>query len=69
MKEFKINEYLSLKLESTTTSIFVKDKRFNQCKYLLLDVPLNGLDSVKFKRGWKIIMTLVYCIAILPFPY
>lgn len=40
-KEFKINDYLSLRFESNSTSIYVKGRRFNQCSYLLLDVPLN----------------------------
>jgi len=37
-KEFKINEFLSLRLEEGKTIIYVKGKRFGQCKFLLLDV-------------------------------
>ncbi|MFX0060421.1 MAG: leucine-rich repeat domain-containing protein, partial [Candidatus Heimdallarchaeota archaeon] len=39
MLYFKINEYLTLKLEHSRTNIYVKGRLFNQCKYLLLDIP------------------------------
>ena len=38
---FKINNYLSLKLENGKTVIYVKGKRFIQCNYLLLNIPQN----------------------------
>lgn len=37
-KKFKINEYLTLKLEANKTNIYVKGKRFDQCKFLLLNL-------------------------------
>ena len=46
MKEFKINEYLTLKLENNETTIYVKDERFVQCKFLLLEVPVNKITSL-----------------------
>ena len=52
MKIFKVNEYLTLKLENNTTIIYVKDQRFIQCKYLFLDFPkekikeFNDIESI-----------------------
>ena len=40
MMEFNINNYLSLKLEKGKTNVYVKNKLFKQCKYLLLNLPL-----------------------------
>lgn len=39
MQEFKVNDYITLKLENNTTVIYVDNKRFNQCKFLLMDGP------------------------------
>ena len=41
--EYKINKFLSLKLEDRTTVIFIAGKRFRSCKYLLLN--LNRISS------------------------
>lgn len=43
--EFKVNEYISLKLENGKTNIFVNDKIFKHCKFLLLDIPINRVDQ------------------------
>jgi len=32
---FKVNEFLILKLEKGKTNIYIKNRRFNQCKYLI----------------------------------
>ncbi len=40
IKEFKINDYITLKLERNKTVIYVKNKKFLQCKYLLIDIPI-----------------------------
>ena len=40
IKEFKINDYITLKLESDKTIIYVNNKKFLQCKYLLIDIPI-----------------------------
>lgn len=45
-KLFQINDYITLKLEGSRTNIYVKGKKFNQCKYLLLDVPIEDLDEI-----------------------
>ncbi|MFX1292314.1 MAG: hypothetical protein ACFFAG_15280, partial [Promethearchaeota archaeon] len=37
--KFIINKYLTLKLESGHTNIYVGENLFRQCKYLLLDIP------------------------------
>ena len=37
IKEFRINKYLSLRLIKNETEIYVSDKPFKQCKYLLLN--------------------------------
>jgi Leucine-rich repeat (LRR) protein len=45
MKEFKVNEYITLKLERGSTSLYVKNKLFRYCKYLLLSVPLSDVEK------------------------
>lgn len=40
-KEFKINNYITLKLEDKKTFIYVNNKKFRQCNYLLLNIPIN----------------------------
>ncbi len=42
MKEFKVNEYITLKLEGIKTNIYVKGQLFNQCKFLLLNIPIEN---------------------------
>ncbi|MFW9873852.1 MAG: leucine-rich repeat domain-containing protein [Candidatus Thorarchaeota archaeon] len=41
LKEFKINQYITLKLENRRTIIFINGNRFKQCKYLFLQVMKN----------------------------
>ncbi len=36
---FNINGYLTLKLEGGASNIYVRGRLFNQCKYLLLNIP------------------------------
>lgn len=43
MREFVVNEYITLKLEGGLTNIYVKDKQFNQCKQLVLDIPVDKI--------------------------
>lgn len=40
-KEFKINEYITLKLEDERTVLYIKEKPFIICKRLLLHIPEN----------------------------
>jgi len=44
-KEFKINEYLTVKLEKNITNIYINGKLFKQCKYLLLNIPKENVDD------------------------
>ena len=42
-KEFVINEYLKLRLEDRMTVIYVKNRPFRQCMYLLLNIDTNRI--------------------------
>lgn len=42
---FKINKYLSLKLEKKKTNIYINNKYFTICKHLLIDIPRNEIES------------------------
>jgi hypothetical protein len=44
-KEFEINQYLKLKLEGGRTVIYVNNRRFIQCMYLLLNIPVNRIEE------------------------
>lgn len=45
MKEFRINDYISLKLEGGKTNLYVKGELFDQCKFLLIDIPIESDSS------------------------
>ena len=45
MKEFRVNEYITLKLEDGKTNIYVNNQLFRQCKTLLLDISLDQISS------------------------
>lgn len=42
--DFKINEFISLKLENNETVIYVKDQKFIQCKRLILEILSEDVD-------------------------
>jgi len=44
-KEFKINKYITLKLEDGITNIYVNGMKFNQCKYLVFNINLNDVEK------------------------
>lgn len=46
MKEFKINEHLTLKLIGDKTVIYIKAKLFTHCKYLLLNIPKDEIEAL-----------------------
>ena len=55
-KEFKVNEYITLKLEMGETVIYVGGELFNQCRYLFLINPnetigeeINSIDEAAEK--------------------
>jgi hypothetical protein len=49
-KEFKVNSYLSLKLEKNKTVIYVGDEKFRQCKSLLFTISksskIKNIDEI-----------------------
>lgn len=49
MKEFEINKYLSLRLEDGKTNIYVNNKKFQQCKYILIDIPIEASNDDEFE--------------------
>ena len=46
-KEFRINQFLSLRLECGQTMIYVAGEEFIQCKSLLLDIPVAEISSLE----------------------
>ncbi|MHA1334225.1 MAG: leucine-rich repeat domain-containing protein [Promethearchaeota archaeon] len=44
-KEFKINEFITLKLEKDKIFIYIKGEKFLQCKYLLIDIPIEKVKK------------------------
>ncbi|UCC19893.1 MAG: zinc-ribbon domain-containing protein [Promethearchaeota archaeon] len=51
--EFKINEFIKLKLENGKTVIYVKDEKFLQCKYLLIEIPKGQIKDFEIKLKKK----------------
>jgi len=43
--EFKVSNHLTLKLKDYRINIYVKNKLFNQCKYLLLNIPNQDIEK------------------------
>ncbi len=48
MKEFEINKYLTLKLENGRTNIYINNKKFQQCKYILINIPIYASNDYEF---------------------
>lgn len=46
MKKFIVNEHLSLRLEEKKTHIYVSGKKFRQCMFLLLEIPIKEISSL-----------------------
>jgi len=46
--EFEINDYLTLKLEEGKTKIYLKGVLLHQCKFLLLNIPVENDDEEEF---------------------
>lgn len=44
-KEFIVNKYISLKLEHKETNIYLNGQLFRQCKFLLLDIPIDEIRT------------------------
>lgn len=45
MQEFKVNEFLSLRLENSKTNIYINNELFRHCKFLLIDIPIENIDT------------------------
>ena len=45
MREFWINDRLSLRLENNQTNIYIDGIKFRQCKYLLLDISIDEIEN------------------------
>jgi Leucine-rich repeat (LRR) protein len=43
--EYKINKFLFLKLEGKTTYIYMGGKRFDQCKKIILNIPIESVNN------------------------
>ena len=46
MKEFKVNEFITLRLEEEKTVIYVAGERFQQCKFLLLNISVDQISTI-----------------------
>ena len=46
MKEFRVNKYIVLRLEKSKTIIYVNGERFNQCKFLLLNITFENIKDL-----------------------
>ena len=45
INEFRVNKYIKLKLEGGRTNIYVNNRIFTQCMYLLLNIPINKVED------------------------
>jgi Leucine-rich repeat (LRR) protein len=45
MSEFRINDFIMLKLEDGKTNIYIFGKEFIQCKYLLMNIPVQSIEQ------------------------
>ncbi len=46
--EYKINKYITLKFENNNTEIYIKNTKFNQCKSLLLQIPIKEIEEYDY---------------------
>jgi hypothetical protein len=44
-QQFEINKFLKLKLEGDRTNIYVKGRIFQQCMYLMLNIPIDRIED------------------------
>lgn len=45
MKEYRVNDFITLRFEDNTTAIYIKSHLFIHCKYLLLNIPLDNSEK------------------------
>ncbi|MFX1327648.1 MAG: hypothetical protein ACFE91_05820 [Promethearchaeota archaeon] len=46
MLKLKINDFLELRLEDGKTNIYVNNRLFMKCKYILLNIPLDRIEDI-----------------------
>ena len=46
MKKFQVNDYIELLLINDETVIYVNNRKFIQCKFLLLNIPVEEISSL-----------------------
>jgi len=51
MQEFKVNEYIKLRLEGERTILYLKDEKFRQCRSLILNIPYKKIPSLSKLRS------------------
>ena len=47
MNCFQVNKYITLRLEEGKTNIYVNGTLFKQCKFLLLEIPVNQITNLQ----------------------
>ncbi|KKM95024.1 hypothetical protein LCGC14_1192380 [marine sediment metagenome] len=47
MEDFRINEFIVIKLENNKTIIYINEERFDQCRFLLLNIPINYITPLE----------------------
>jgi hypothetical protein len=47
MDSFKVNDFITLKLEEENTNIYIKNQLFSQCKFLLLEIPVDTIQPLE----------------------
>lgn len=45
MHEFKVNDFITLRLEGKDTVIYVAGEQFQQCKYILINIPKDEIKK------------------------
>ena len=48
LTQFKVNEFITLKLEKGKTVIYVNNEKFLQCKYLLIEIPKEEIKEFDY---------------------
>ena len=43
--EFKINKFITVKQEKNKVNIYVNNEEFSQCKYLLINIPIDQIQE------------------------
>ena len=46
MKEFIINKFIKVRLEDNQSIIYIAEKKFKQCKFLILNIPIENISLI-----------------------